>query len=195
MAFAHGPSSKTRRPPQIHVPPPGAPGIPQPPHTAGSRLPGLRTKIDRAQIPSVIEPIELDREEWASGKVWTSQPDNRPPLASTDYSAIDQGNSTPRFVRVSTWNLPHSSKIADNCRVPMAAIIHPFAEPEPCFTPEGVNANEVPVVRTGDVGPMRCLTCRAYVNPGVIWLDGGARWKCNLCRSLTNGTSLVYWKE
>ncbi|KAH8829288.1 Sec23/Sec24 trunk domain-containing protein [Flagelloscypha sp. PMI_526] len=179
MAFAHGPPSPATLK-KFH-----ASHIPQPPHTTGARLPGFRTRIDPQQIPSVTEIADRDREEWLPPSVWSSQPDTRAPMATTEYSAIDHGNSTPKFIRVSSWNLPATPKLAANCRLPMVAIIQPFAEPEPCIDQEGVNRNEVPVINTGESGPMRCSTCRAYINPSVVWIDGGTKWMCNLCRGLT----------
>ena len=39
----------------------------------------------------------------------------------------------------------------------------------------------VPVVDYGDAGPIRCIRCRAYINPFFSFLDGGRSFQCNLC--------------
>lgn len=38
--------------------------IPQPPHSAGRGLSGLRPRIDPNQVPSAVESVESDRVEW-----------------------------------------------------------------------------------------------------------------------------------
>lgn len=44
----------------------------------------------------------------------------------------------------------------------------------------------MPIVEPTPSGIVRCTRCRAYVNPFVKFLEGGRRWRCNLCNLMNN---------
>ncbi|BGP15597.1 hypothetical protein JCM10213_004114 [Rhodosporidiobolus nylandii] len=149
-------------------------GISQPPHTAGQRLPGKsRIRIDPDHIPSPVFVQESDQLLYRIEPYMTCSRTTAP-LATTDYIAIDQGNCTPRYMRMTTYNLPTTDDLATASQLPLGMVVQPFAQARP-------EEGSIPVVDFGEVGPPRCERCRGYINPWCVFIEGGQKFVCNLC--------------
>merc|ERR1719340_93117 len=42
-----------------------------------------------------------------------------------------------------------------------------------------------PVVNLGEMGPVRCMRCKAYMSPFMTFTDGGKRFQCIFCKATT----------
>jgi hypothetical protein len=49
-----------------------------------------------------------------------------------------------------------------------------------------------PIVNMGEIGPVRCNRCKAYMCPFMQFIDGGRRFHCPFCKSTTEGEGLIY---
>ena len=56
-----------------------------------------------------------------------------------------------------------------------------------CF----ISQHAPPLVNLGDLGPIRCRRCRAYMSPHMQFIDGGRRFLCPYCSCATDGKILV----
>ncbi|KAI3644212.1 hypothetical protein MP228_010376 [Amoeboaphelidium protococcarum] len=132
-----------------------------------------RQKINPDQIPSVVEVQRQDQELWDNHEYRTNSK-QLPPLASTDFLCVDDGNAAPRFIRATTYNVPGTSEVSNLSKIPFGLVIQPMAH---------MPSNEppVPVVDMGPQGPVRCNRCKAYVNPFMRFVDGGRKLYCNIC--------------
>ncbi|QRV76516.1 transporter protein Sec23 [Ceratobasidium sp. AG-Ba] len=152
--------------------------IAQPPHSAGRPFPGLRSRIDPSQVPSPVNAWQNDQATWDESTFMTCASSQTVPNSSSEYVAVDQGNSAPRFIRLSTYAMPFSHDLASGCHLPIAAMIQPFAQ-------QPDNEAPIPVVDFGELGPPRCHACRGYINPWCTWTNAGQKWICNLCQEAT----------
>ncbi|KAF8609657.1 sec24-like protein [Ceratobasidium sp. AG-I] len=152
--------------------------IAQPPHSAGRPFPGLRSRIDPSQVPSPVTSWDADQATWDEATFMTCASTQLVPSSNSEYVAVDQGNSAPRFIRLSTYAVPFSHDLASGCHLPVAAMIQPFAQ-------QPDNEAPVPVVDFGEAGPPRCQGCRGYINAWCTWTNAGQKWMCNLCQELT----------
>lgn len=59
-----------------------------------------------------------------------------------------------------------------------------------CFT--CLSGPAVQVVDLGELGPVRCGRCKAYMNPYMRWTDGGKTFVCNFCNQ-ANACPDVYF--
>ncbi len=70
--------------------------------------------------------------------------------------------------------VPKTRSQAQHLKFPLGCVVNPLSgDPE-----------NVPVVNFGSSGVIRCKKCRTYINPFVTFVDGGSRWKCNVCSFL-----------
>lgn len=81
-------------PNMMGAPPAVGPGqqgnIPQPPHSAGQRLPGVRSKISQEQTPSPVKAQDADQEDFDKEWYFTLGRGGLP-RSTTDFGAVDQG--------------------------------------------------------------------------------------------------------
>lgn len=84
------------------------------------------------------------------------------------------------MVRMAVRAIPSSPQLAVSFGLPIGGIVQPLASP-----PDG---SVVPVINFGTAGVIRCRRCRTYVNPFIIFSDGGRRWQCNMCRLVNEVT-------
>ncbi|SPO32353.1 related to Protein transport protein Sec24C [Ustilago trichophora] len=152
-------------------------GIAQPPHQAGQRFAGPRSKIDPDQIPSPVEMQDADQEFF--DKEWFATCGRGGmPLSTTSFAAVDQGNCSPKHLRLTTYSMPATDELATTSQLPLAVLLQPFAQLRPDEAP-------IPVATFGESGPPRCKRCRAYINAWCVFVEGGQKWTCNLCGTAT----------
>lgn len=76
--------------------------------------------------------MEKDQREYAGQAMYygtCSKP--APPLATTDYIAIDEGNSSPRHIRMTLNSIANTEDLSKTSKIPLAAVICPLAELRP----------------------------------------------------------------
>lgn len=60
--------------------------------------------------------------------------------------------------------------------VPFGIVVTPFAKTEEGEQPP-------PIVDMGELGPVRCGRCKAYMCPFMQFVDGGRRFQCPFCKA------------
>jgi protein transport protein SEC24 len=78
--------------------------------------------------------------------------------------------------------IPASSDLLAEVKIPLCLVVCPLAEI--------IEDREqgVAVVDAGADGPMRCLKCKAYVNPFMRFVENGAKFICNFCGNMSDGS-------
>lgn len=76
------------------------------------------------------------------------------------------------------YNVPATADLMKQCAVPFSLIISPFARTiEKELSP--------PIVDFGEMGPVRCIRCKAYMSPFMQFIDAGRRFQCMFCKATT----------
>lgn len=153
---------------------PGGPGMQPGP----AMQPPQQKRLDPDQMPSPLQVIEDDKRN-RSGVFSTAGKGSVPPLVTTPFITQDQGNCNPSFMRSTMYNIPCTSDMLKNSHIPLALTISPFAKLQPEESPP-------PIVDLGELGPVRCKRCKAYMNPYMLFIDGGRRFQCVFCGAATD---------
>lgn len=124
-------------------------------------------------IPSVPVSRDIPQQYYLSN-VYPTFERHVPPPATISFVAFDQGNSSPKFTRLTMNNIPSSAESLRGTGLPLGLILQPLAPLQP-------GELEIPVLDFGDQGPPRCHRCRAYINPFMMFRSGGSKFVCNLC--------------
>merc|ERR1719242_1542778 len=171
--------------PGMMPPQPGVgPGMPQQPGMGpgGSYMNNggqqSRKGLDPDSMPNPIQVMADDRAAHPTGQFVTNERGKVPPLVTTLFTTVDQGNSGPGLMRATMYSVPDTPDMKKQTSVPLGLVMSPLAEPGPGEYP-------VPVVNLGEMGPVRCLRCKAYISPYMVFTDGGKRFQCIFCKATT----------
>ncbi|KAG8233361.1 hypothetical protein J437_LFUL005822 [Ladona fulva] len=134
-------------------------------------------RLDPDHMPSPIQ-VMLDDQHNHSGNFYTNQKGQVPPLVTTKFITQDQGNASPRFIRATMYSVPATMDMMKQTAVPFGLVISPLAR-----LMEGESSP--PIVDMGELGPVRCVRCKAYMCPFMQFIDGGRRFHCNFCKATT----------
>ncbi|MCO5596334.1 hypothetical protein L7F22_050395 [Adiantum nelumboides] len=132
------------------------------------------TQIPRPQISSAVTTFDTRVNNQAA----------QPPSATSSFIVRDMGNCSPRYMRCTLSQIPCSGDLLANSGMPLALMVQPLALPHPMEEP-------IQVVDFGENGPVRCIRCKAYINPFMRFIDQGRRFKCSFCGQ-TNDTPRDY---
>ena len=149
-------------------------GAPNQPIQAPSG-PGVSTqgRVDPEQIPSV--PLSRDAAaKYYLDHVYPTIDQHLPPPATIPFVAFDQGNSSPKYARLTLNNIPSTSEALAATGLPLGLVLQPLA-----LSQEG--EDQIPVLDFGETGPPRCRRCRTYINPFMSFKSGGNKLVCNMC--------------
>lgn len=134
---------------------------------------GGQGKVNPDQIPSV--PVSRDMAaEYYKTHVYPTMEQHLPPPATAPFVAYDQGNASPKHARLTLNCIPSSNEQLSATGLPLGLVLQPLAKQV-----DGEQA--IPVLDFGEIGPPRCRRCRSYINPFMLFSNGGSTMTCNLC--------------
>jgi len=135
-------------------------------------------KMDLDQIPNPIEVANSNNTKNAGEPFDTNEAGKIPPLITTDFVCRDSGNCNPRFIRSSVYSVPANPDLLKQSKMPLVINLTPFAE----LHKEEI---EPPITDLGELGPIRCKRCKAYMSPFMKFIENGRRFQCPFCDDIT----------
>ncbi|TVU50463.1 hypothetical protein EJB05_01835, partial [Eragrostis curvula] len=155
-------------------------------------------RIDPNQIPRPISETSVIIFETRQGGQAAI-----PPAASSEFIVKDTGNCSPRLMRCTMNQIPCTGDLLTTSGMPSALLVQPFALPHPSEEPIQVfhtishryikyHLQQPYLVDFGEMGPIRCSRCKAYINAFMRFVDQGKQFICNLC-GFSNDTPREYF--
>ncbi|OCT50362.1 hypothetical protein CLCR_06614 [Cladophialophora carrionii] len=139
----------------------------------GEEAVAAQGRVNPEQIPSVARSRDVAT-QFYQRNVYPTMEKHLPPAAAIPFVAHDQGNSSPKFARLTVNNIPATSEALASTGLPLGLVLQPFAAVQEGEQP-------VPVIDFGEGGPPRCRRCRTYINPFMTFRAGGNKLVCNMC--------------
>uniref|UniRef100_A0A6B2KXK7 Protein transport protein SEC24 n=1 Tax=Arcella intermedia TaxID=1963864 RepID=A0A6B2KXK7_9EUKA len=102
-----------------------------------------------------------------------------PPRSDVDFVVKEAKNASPRFLRLSMYNIPTTPDLQKKSGIPLAVFSQPLAE-------VAQGESMVPLLDQGPEGPTRCNRCKAYINPFVQFSHSGNKYSCPFCGCLND---------
>ena len=130
-------------------------------------------RVDPEQIPSVPRSRDAAAQYYLD-HIYPTMEQHLPPPGAVPYVAHDQGNSSPKFARLTLNNIPSTSEALSATALPLGLVLQPLASLQ-------AGEEAIPVLDFGEAGPPRCRRCRAYINPFMTFRSGGNKLVCNMC--------------
>merc|ERR1719427_1054248 len=184
------PSSMGGMPPQPGMggmpPQPGMGGMGGQPGMGGMGgqpgYPGMgapqRKGLDPDSMPNPIQVMADDRAAHNTGQFLTNEKGKVPPLVTPPFLTQDQGHCAPSMMRATMDSVPDTPDMKKQTAVPLGLVLTPLARLKDGEYP-------IPVVDLGQLGPVRCSRCKAYMSPYMTFTDGGKRFQCSFCKATT----------
>ncbi|CAO3608289.1 unnamed protein product [Cunninghamella echinulata] len=95
---------------------------------------------------------------------------NLPPNVSITNSPFANCDDSYKCCTVNA--VPATESLLKKSRLPFALVLAPY---------RSLKDGDDPVPVVSDSVISRCRRCRTYINPFVTFVEGGQRWKCNMC--------------
>ncbi|CAF3482067.1 unnamed protein product [Fusarium graminearum] len=160
----------------------------QPPVGEGVDAASISTSGPKGVSPDDMPSVPASRDalqQYYLKNVYPTFERHVPPPSTVSFVAHDQGNSSPKYTRLTMNNIPSTQDALQATGLSLGLLLQPLA-------PLQAGEPDVPVLDFGEPGPPRCRRCRAYMNPFMMFRSGGNKFVCNLC-SYPNETPTEYF--
>jgi protein transport protein SEC24 len=110
-----------------------------------------------------------------------------PPLVNRESVTTSEfSNADPKYKRCTLNCIPKSASLLEKSKIPFGLVITPYRQLLDGDPP-------IPLINSPQI--IRCRRCRTYINPWVTFVEGGGRWKCNVCGLANEGILFIIFSS